>query len=83
MTRQKCKTTDNITSIGTGRGNVPVAIAARVLGTDPQSVRLLLQSGAVDWGIAYKRPNSTHYTYLIYAQQFCNKTGYMYKGTQI
>lgn len=61
--------------------NIPVAIAAKALKVDAQTVRLLLQSGAVDWGIAYRRtPNSQQYSYLIYPKQFYEKTGFLYKG---
>ena len=49
-------------------GNVPVAVAAQVLKMDCQTVRLLLQNKLVDWGIAYKRPGSKMYSYIIYAQ---------------
>lgn len=35
--------------------NIPVAVASKVLKVDCQTVRLLLQSDAVNWGIAYHR----------------------------
>lgn len=61
--------------------NVPVAVAAQALKMDCQTVRLLLQSGAVNWGIAYRRtPNSRQYSYLIYPKKFYEETGYLYKG---
>lgn len=58
--------------------NVPVAAAARALRMDCQTVRLLLQSGTVNWGIAYKRGNSRNYSYLIYPKKFFEETGYKY-----
>lgn len=61
-------------------GNIPVAVAAKVLGVDNQTVRLLLQSGAVNWGIAYLRnPKNKNYSYLIYPKKFYESTGYIYR----
>mgnify|MGYP006992635765 FL=1 len=59
-------------------GNIPVAVAARVLKMDNQTVRLLLQNGLVNWGIAYKRPGSRQFSYIIYAKQFYEATGFQY-----
>ena len=62
-------------------GNVPVAVAARVLKVDRQTVRLLLQNGLVSWGCAYKRtPKTKSYSYIIYAKRFYEDTGFLYKG---
>ena len=52
------------------RGVIPVAIAARVLKMDCQTLRLLLQNKMVDFGIAYKRPGSKQYSYIIFAEPF-------------
>ena len=60
--------------------NIPVAVAAQALKMDCQTVRLLLQSGAVNWGMAYKRGNSRQYSYLIYPKLFYEATGFVYKG---
>jgi len=61
--------------------NIPVAVASKALKVDCQTVRLLLQSGAVNWGIAYHRtPKSRQYSYLIYPKKFYEKTGFLYKG---
>lgn len=61
--------------------NIPVSVAAKALKVDCQTVRLLLQSGAVNWGIAYKRKStSRQYSYLIYPKLFYEATGFMYKG---
>lgn len=60
--------------------NIPVAVAAKALRVDAQTVRLLLQSGAVDWGIAYHRQNkSKQFSYLIYPKLFYEATGYIYQ----
>lgn len=58
------------------RGVIPVAIAARVLKMHCQTLRLLLQNKMVDFGIAYKRPGSKQYSYIIFAEPFCKLTGY-------
>lgn len=60
--------------------NIPVSVCASALHVDAQTVRLLLQSGAVDWGIAYKRGNSRQYSYLIYPRKFYEATGYIYQS---
>lgn len=61
--------------------NIPVAVAANALRMDAQTVRLLLQSGAVNWGIAFRRtPKSRQYSYLIYPKKFYEETGFLYKG---
>ena len=64
-------------------GNVPVSVAAQVLQMDCQTVRLLLQNKLVDWGMAYKRPGSKMYSYIIYAQKFYEVTGYDYHGQKV
>lgn len=60
------------------RGNVPVAVAAKVLKMDNQTVRLLLQNNIVNWGIAFKKTGSRNYSYIIYAKQFYEATGFQY-----
>lgn len=59
--------------------NVPIAVAAKALRMDCQTVRLLLQNGAVDWGIAFKRGNSRQFSYLIYPKKFYEATGFYYE----
>jgi hypothetical protein len=57
-------------------GIVPIKTAAAILGIDAQTLRLMLQHKQVDFGIAYKRPGSKQYSYLIYAEPFHKLTGY-------
>ena len=57
-------------------GRVSVQDVAKFLKMDCQTVRVLLQNGAVDWGIAFKPPGSKHYNYIIYAKRFEEVTGY-------
>lgn len=59
-----------------GTGVISIAEASRVLGVEPQTLRLLLQNKMVDFGIAYKRPGSKQYSYIIYAEPFYQLTGY-------
>jgi len=61
-------------------GRISVSTAARVLKMDTQTVRLLLRQGEVPWGVAYKRPGSNQYSYLIYAEPFRQLTGYREVG---
>ena len=60
------------------RGNVPVAVAAKVLKMDNQTVRLLLQNNIVNWGVEFKKPGSRLFSYIIYAKQFYEATGFQY-----
>lgn len=59
--------------------NVPVAVAAKALRMDNQTVRVLLQNKLVSWGHAFKRPGSGRYSYLISPKRFYEETGYMYR----
>lgn len=61
--------------------NIPVGVAAKALGVDAQTVRLLLQSGTVEWGIAYRRtPRSKHFSYIVYPRLFYEATGFAYRS---
>ena len=57
-------------------GVVSIAEASKVLKIDCQTLRLLLQNKMVDFGIAYKRPGSKQFSYIIYAEPFYKLTGY-------
>lgn len=59
-----------------GTGTVPIAVASKVLKMDCQTLRLLLQNKLVDFGMAYKKPGSGRYSYIIFAQPFYELTGY-------
>lgn len=60
------------------KANMPVAVAAKALGTDAQTVRILCQKNIVGWGTAYKRPGSERYSYLISPRKFFEETGYLW-----
>lgn len=64
--------------------NIPVAVAAKALHVDAQTVRLLLQNNLVTWGCAYRRtPKSKQYSYLIYPKKFYEETGFLYKESEV
>lgn len=54
--------------------NVPVSVAARVMGKNPQYVRLALQQGLVPFGFAIKG-RGDRYVYYISKKQFEEYTG--------
>lgn len=60
-------------------GNVPIEVAAKVLGKDSQTLRLMLQKGIFSWGCAFKIPGSRKYSYIIYAEPFRKLTGFRYE----
>ena len=63
-------------------GRISVKTAAKVLKMDAPTVRLLIRQNQVPWGVAYKRPGSNQYSYLIYAEPFKKLTGYREDGEQ-
>lgn len=63
-------------------GRISIATAAKVLKMDAQTVRLLLRQNQVPWGVAYKRPGSNQYSYLIYSEPFRQLTGYKEAGNE-
>lgn len=63
-------------------GRISVSTAAKVLKMDAQTVRLLLRQNQVPWGVAYKRPGSNQYSYLIYSELFRQLTGYKEAGNE-
>lgn len=62
------------------KANMPVAVAAKALQVDSQTVRVLLQNNLVSWGTAFRRPGSKHYSYLISPLKFYQETGYLWEG---
>ena len=63
--------------------NVPVAVAAKALKVDGQTVRLLIQNNLVSWGICFKRGKSKQFTYLIAPKKFYEETGFVYQGKEV
>lgn len=59
--------------------SIPLDVVARALSLDKQTIRIMLQQGLVDWGIAFKLPKSTQYTYIVYPRAFWLATGFIYQ----
>lgn len=62
------------------KANMPVAVAAKALQVDSQTVRVLLQNGLVSWGTAFRHPGSRNYSYLISPLKFYQETGFLWEG---
>lgn len=60
--------------------NVPVYIAAKIMGVSEQFVRVGLQSGSLPFGAAVKISGS-RYAYYISPQKFEDFTGVVYENT--
>lgn len=56
--------------------NITVQEAAKALGFDAQTVRVMIQQGIVSWGRCFRMPGSKKYTYLISPKAFYEATGY-------
>ena len=57
---------------------VTVADVARILGKDPQVVRMYIRAGLYPFAVAMQTPGSTHYDYTIFPAKFaeyCNTGG--------
>lgn len=61
--------------IFTGR-NVSVSEIAKVIGKDPQYVRVGLQQGILKFGHAFKMENSSEYSYYCPDKKVWEETGY-------
>ena len=60
-------------------GNVPVTIAASIMGKDQQFLREAMKRGLIDLGICYKKENSEQYDFYISPFKLWQLTGYVYK----
>ena len=43
---------------------------AAVLGKDPQLIRVMMQQGLLPFGVAFKKPGSSTYSYVIFPEKF-------------
>lgn len=59
--------------------SVPIEVAAKAMGTDKQTLRVMLQNNMVEFGKAFKLPGSSQYTYWISPRLFWMHTGFVYK----
>lgn len=58
------------------KARMPIEAAAKALGMDAQTVRVMCQLKLVPWGFAFKRPGSKHYSYVISPKAFYESTGF-------
>lgn len=49
--------------------SLSVEDVAKMAKTSPQTIRLGLQQGVFDFGVAFKRPDSNRYVYIIYPEK--------------
>ena len=61
------------------KARMPLKIAAKALAVDPQTLRIMLQQGIVNYGSAFKRPGSRTYTYVISPKKFYEETGFLWR----
>lgn len=61
-------------------GNVPVTIAASIMGKDQMFIREAMKRGLIDLGVCYKKENSEQYDFYISPFKLWQLTGYIYKG---
>lgn len=62
--------------------NIPVYIAAKIMGKNQQAVRIALQKGKSGIGWAYQ-DNAGNWQYYISPKKFYEETGYVYQPDQI
>lgn len=58
--------------------NIPVADAAKIMGKDPQFIRLAMINKLLPIGLAYKKEGSTQYDFYISPKLFYEYTGFVY-----
>lgn len=56
--------------------NLTIQEAAKALGFDAQTVRVMIQQGVVEWGTCFKLPGSKMFIYMISPKLFYEITGY-------
>lgn len=60
--------------------NIPVKVAARILGKDPQFVRQGIVRKELDIGVAFKKDGSSMYSFYISPFKLWLLTGYVYRA---
>lgn len=48
---------------------IKIADVAKALGVSPETVRIGLQMGVYDFGVAFKKPNRRNYTYTLFPEK--------------
>lgn len=60
--------------------NVPVLIAASIMGKDQAFIREGMKRGLIDLGVCYQKEGSSHYDIYISPFKLWQLTGYIYEG---
>lgn len=63
--------------------NIPVTIAASIMGKDQMFIREAMKRGLLDLGLCYKKENSEQYDFYISPFKLWQLSGYVYKGLEI
>lgn len=63
--------------------SVPVETAAKAMGIDKQTLRVMLQNNMLDFGKAVKLPGSHRYKYFISPRLFWLATGFVYRCGEV
>ena len=63
--------------------NIPVDIAASIMGKDSLFIREAMKRGIIDIGVCYKKEGSSQYDFYISPLKFYQLTGYFYKGIEV
>ena len=61
-------------------GGVPVVVAARIFGKDPQWVRIQMQRNLIDIGVCTKSETGQRHNYYISPKKLYDLTGYRWRG---
>lgn len=61
-------------------GGVPVSVAAKVFGKEPQWVRIQMQRKLIDIGVVSESENGQRHNYYISPKKLYDLTGYLWKG---
>lgn len=63
-------------------GGVPVAVAARIFGKEPQWVRIQMQRNLIDIGVVTESEVGHRHNYYISPRKLYELTGYRWRGEQ-
>lgn len=63
--------------------NIPVDIAASIMGKDSMFVREAMKRGIIDIGVCYKKEGSSQFDFYISPLKLYQLTGYFYKGLEV
>jgi hypothetical protein len=63
--------------------NVPVTLAASILGKDQMFIREAMKRGIIDLGVCYQKEGSSQYDIYISPFKLWQLSGYVYKGYEI